>query len=96
MRGEPQQPSPLGARLEDEPEVAVLEIPNAAVNQPRRPARRAASEVRLLDETDAEAAQRRLQRDSAARNPAADYDHVEELPRGTRPGHLVSLRYPFD
>src|SRR5439155_12366832 len=52
VRREAQQPPPLSARLEDEMQIAVLEIAQPAVHQSRRSARRSAREVILLDERD--------------------------------------------
>jgi hypothetical protein len=34
MRHEPQEPSPFGARFENEVQLAVLEIPNAPMHEP--------------------------------------------------------------
>ena len=72
-----QQPSALGARLEHEMNLSVLEVPNAAVDEPRRAARRSAGEIVLLHERDVQSAQRRLARDAASGDPAADHEQVE-------------------
>src|SRR5881394_2673693 len=77
MWRESQQLSALGARLEDEMELTVLQIPNATVNQTRRSARRSAGEVILLDERDGEPAQRGVARDAAPSDAAADDEQVE-------------------
>ena len=66
MRREPKQPSSLGARLEHEVQMSVLEIANAAVNQARRSTRGSAGEVVLLDERHAKSAQRGVARDAAS------------------------------
>ena len=47
---DPEEPAPLRARFEHEMQVSVLEIPHAAVDQPRRTARRSAREIALVDE----------------------------------------------
>ena len=49
VRRDVQQTPPLGARLEHEADLPVLEIAHAAVDEPRRAARRAAREIALLD-----------------------------------------------
>ena len=67
VRREPEQSPALGARLEHQMKVAVLEIADAAVHQPRRAARRTARKVVLLHERDAQPAQRRVAGDAAAR-----------------------------
>ena len=55
MRGGPQQRVALRDRLVDEPELAVLEVADAAVDHVRRRRRRAAHEVVALDERDVDA-----------------------------------------
>jgi hypothetical protein len=60
-------------------EIPVLEISQASVNEPRRAAGGAAGEVVLLDECDAKTPERRVARDAAAGDPAADHEHVEPL-----------------
>ena len=77
VRRESQQSVSLGARLEDEMHMSVLEISHPAVNQPRRPARRSTGEIALLDERDCESTEGRVARDRAAGNAAADDEDVE-------------------
>jgi hypothetical protein len=77
VRGDAQQDATLAARLEDEVQVAVLEIPDAAMHETRRPARGAAREVAAFDERDIEATARGITGDARARNAPADDQHVE-------------------
>jgi hypothetical protein len=84
MWREPKQMASLGAGLEDEVELSVLEIANAAVNQARGSARRAAREIVLLDERHGEAAQCCVARNAASRDAAADDEKVEPMARQLR------------
>jgi hypothetical protein len=77
VRRQSEQASALGARLEDEPQMAVLEVADPAVDEPRRPARGPAREVLLLDERDPQATERGVSRDAAAGDAAADHQKVE-------------------
>src|SRR5206468_11683052 len=58
---------PLAARLEHQMESILLEIADAAVNEPRGMRGRARAEVRFADERGAEPAQGRVARDSRDR-----------------------------
>ena len=73
-----QQPA-LEQRLADEPEVEVLEIAQAAVDEFRGAAAGPRRVVGLLHQRDAEPARGGVERDPGAGDPAADHDHVEAL-----------------
>ena len=89
MRRDAQQPAPFGARLEHQMQMTVLEVAQTAVNEPRRAARGAAREIGLLDERDIQSAQRRIARDAASGDAAADHQDVEG-PRAERGDALRS------
>ena len=73
----------LAQRLAHEPDVAHLEVAQAAVDELARGARGPGREVARLDEADAQAARGRVERRARARDPAADDEQVE-LARGRR------------
>jgi hypothetical protein len=50
MRREPQEAGPLGERLPDERKPELLQVAEAAVDEPRRAARRPDGDVVALDE----------------------------------------------
>jgi len=79
VRGDAQQDPSLAARFEHQPQIAVLQIAEAAVDQPGRAAARASRHVAFIHEGDAKAAQRRVARDARAGDPAADDQHVHRL-----------------
>jgi hypothetical protein len=81
VRRDAEQRAPLAARLEDEVEVAVLEVAYAAVDEARGAAGGAGAEVVALDEGDAEAAERGVARDAGARDAPADDEEVEGVAR---------------
>jgi hypothetical protein len=83
MRREPEQGAALGARLEDQMDVAMLEVSHAAVDQPGRPARRAPREIGFVHQRHGQPARRGLVRDSAPGNAAADHEEIE-LPGAER------------
>jgi hypothetical protein len=74
------QQGALQQRLAHEPEVEVLEVAQAAVDQLRRAARGAGREVGPLHERDAVAARGRVERHPGARDAPADHDQVERVP----------------
>jgi len=80
------QEIPLARRLEHEPDVTVLQIPNAAVDELRRAAARPGGEIALVDEGRTEAPKRRLARDARAVDAAANDDDVEGV--GAETGKL--------
>ena len=72
-----QQPAALVQRFVDQVKFAVFEVAQAAVDQLRRHAAGAAGEVALVDQADAQAAQRRVQRHAGASNAAAEDEEVQ-------------------
>ena len=79
----------LAQGLEHEMEVELLEVPQTAVHQLRRPARRPRGEVACLDQPDLEPTARSVQRGACADDPGTDHQDVELLltqtPQGVRP-----------
>ena len=71
----------LQQRLAHEPEVEVLQVAQAAVDELGRARRRPAREVGALDQRDRVPARGGVQRDAGAGDPAADHEHVERLGR---------------
>ena len=69
----------LAQRLADEPEVALLEVAQPAVDELARATRRARGEVARLHERDRQAAGHRVERAAGARRAGADDDDVEDL-----------------
>ena len=86
------QQSPLVQRLADEAEVEALQVAQAAVDQLAGAAGGAGGEVALLDERHGEAATGGVERDAAARDAAADHEHVEHL--GGQPLELAAAGVP--
>src|SRR4029079_1337940 len=80
MRREPEQGATLGARLEDQVDVGMLEGSHAAMNQPGRPARRAPRKIGFVHQRHDESARRGLVGNSAPRNAAADHEEIEMMP----------------
>jgi hypothetical protein len=91
MRRDAEQGMTLGTRLEDEMDVAVLEVAHTAVDEPRRPARRPPGEIRLVHQRHREPARYRFVGDSAPGDAAADHEEVE-LPAAERFQALRSRR----
>ena len=73
------QDAPLGQGLAHEPDLAVREIAQAAVDLARRLARRARREIAALEKRHAEPARRRVEGNPRTADPAADHDDVELL-----------------
>jgi hypothetical protein len=69
----------LDAGLEDEAEVAVLEVADAAVDEAGGAAGGATGEVLALDEGDAEATEGGISGDATAGDAAADDEDIEVL-----------------
>ena len=57
--------------------MAMLEVSYAAMDESRRPARRAASEIVTLDECGGEPPERGVTGDACAGDPAANDEHIE-------------------
>ena len=67
----------FGQRLVHEPELALVEVAQAAVDELRAPAAGARREVVALDERGAQAPAGRVERDTRPGDAAADDEHVE-------------------
>ena len=76
MRREREQPLALAQRLVHEPELEMLEVPQPAMNQPRRSAAGAHADVAAFDEQRLDPAERRLARNRRAVDPGADHDQL--------------------
>ena len=76
----------LEQRLAHEPEVEVLQVAQAAVDELARAARGARGVVGALEQRHAVAARGRVERDAGARDAAADDDDVELLLAQRREG----------
>src|SRR5205807_8300010 len=88
---EAQQHAPFVTRLEHQTKIAVLEVPEAAVDQARRVRRRARTEVAFLHQGDTQAAQRRVARDAGAGDaPADDEDIHRRLAHGCEYARAIS------
>src|SRR5206468_11647727 len=72
VRRLPQHDLALGERFTDQPELVLLEIAQAAVDQLRAPLRRRRREVSLLDQEHLEPASGRVTRDPGAIDSRAD------------------------
>jgi hypothetical protein len=92
VRGRAQQHLALDQRLPDQPELVVLEVAQAAVDELGGPGGGVAREVVLLAEADGEAPSRRVAGDAHAVDPAADDEQVERRP--WHPAHRLPPRLP--
>ena len=79
VRGERGVDLALEQRLAHEPEVEVLEVAQAAVDELARARRGAGGVVGLLHQRDRVAARGGVERDAGAGDAAADHEHVERL-----------------
>src|SRR4029079_5733325 len=79
VRGGLQQPFALDQRLAHQGDLAVLQVAEAAVDQPGRTAGRHGDAIRLLHERHPQAAPGRVPRRPAAVDAAAHDDDVEAL-----------------
>ena len=77
MRRRAQQHLALAQRLAHQPEFAVLQIAQAAVDELRGRRRGAGGEIVLLDQDDAKAAAGGVARDAGAVDAAADDGEIE-------------------
>jgi hypothetical protein len=77
--------TPFATRFEHQVQVPMFEVPDAAMDEPRRSARRSAREVSRLDERDAETAQGGVARDARAGDAAANDGNVKGLDPHTAP-----------
>ena len=76
MRGEPKQALALTQRFAHEAELGMLEITQAAVYQAGRCGTRAGTDVALIEQQDAQAAQGRFTRDRGTVDAGTDDDQV--------------------
>jgi len=79
VRRDPEQHTTLAARLEHEAELALFEVADPTVDEPRRNRRRPAAEVALVDDSRAKASQCRIAGDPGARDPAPDDENVDRF-----------------
>jgi hypothetical protein len=90
MRCDPQQNPPLRRGLVHQAERSMLEVPQATVDQARRPSARSTGEVGSFHQGGAEPAHGRVARDAGAGDAAAKDKHVDgrpgEFSQGRRPG----------
>ncbi len=86
MRRDLEQDSTFTARFEDQVERALLEIPDAAMDQARRMRGCARAEVGLVDERSAEPAQCGFARNPRPRYAAADDEYIHGRLDHGRPG----------
>ena len=73
----------LAQRLAHQPQLEILEIAQASMHQLGAGGAGGVAEVALFDQRDLEAAHRRVARDAAAGDAAADDENVENLPSET-------------
>ena len=86
-----QQPALL-QRLAHQPEVALLEVAEPAVDELRRARRGPRGEVARLDQRDVQAARGRIERGARAGGAAADHHYVEHLVRQPRERRAALIR----
>ena len=86
MGRKPQEARPLLEGLVDQPEVELLEVAQAAVDQAGTAPRGAARDVALFHERGAEAAARCVEQRARADDAAADDEDVERLVGEARAG----------
>ena len=82
----------LAQRLTDELEVHLLEVAQAAVEEPARPRRGAAGEVACLDQRRRQPAGDGVERDAGSGDTAADDEYVDPPAVQALPGALMGLR----
>jgi hypothetical protein len=81
VRRQPAREQPaLVQRLRDQPELELLQVPQTAVDELRRPAGGTGREVPSLDEGHGKPSRRGVERGAHAGDAAADDQHVEALP----------------
>ena len=81
MGRDPQQGVAFAEIEPDQPEIQYLEVPQAAVHDPRGLGGRSAPEVGALEERHTQPAHRGIPRDAAADDATSDHRHVECLCR---------------
>jgi SAM-dependent methyltransferase len=79
VRGDPEQRSSLATGFEDQPEVAVFEVPETSVNEAGTTGTGTRAEIALLDKRSAEPAHGSVARDSGPGRAAANDEKVQGL-----------------
>src|SRR6266581_4316283 len=74
----------------------MLQIAQASVNDPRRPARRSRGKIMLLDQKRPFTAPGTLARDSDAVNSATDHDYLKPLPFQRRSSFRIDFHMPTE
>ena len=77
VRRQPPDHAPLVGRLDDQPDVALLQVAYASVDQLRRSTARSDRKIAALDQGNTEAAQNRVARDTGAGDSATDDEQIE-------------------
>jgi len=90
MRHHPQQHFALAERGAHQPQRAVFQIAQAAMDQLRRSGRRTGREIALLEQHDLQPASRRIARDAGAVDAAANNSEIE-VGHGPNPGTRNAL-----
>ena len=96
MRRVVPQPLALVQRLVDEPDLALLQVAQAAVDELRRLRRRARGEVVALDQRGAQTAGGGVERGAGAGDAAADDQHVEVGRRPADAGQSARSKHEAD
>src|SRR5699024_2018701 len=86
------QQAPLGQRFMDKTELGFLQIPDTAVDQLARPARRARRKIACLYQRDLEAPARSVQGSARPSDATPDDEHIEMLVAHGRQALRSSLR----
>src|SRR6185437_6798015 len=86
MRRDPPEDFALDQRLANQPKLVIFEIAQAAMHELGRPGRRPARQVVHFTEENRAAPTRRITRDAAAVNAAADDREVENSVQSRFPG----------
>ena len=94
MRRHPQHDLALGQRLAHQPEPAVLEIAQPAMDQLGGGGRRAGGEIVLLDQEDAQPPAGRIARDAGAVDASAHDGKIEIRHAGPAPGPVAARGFP--
>ncbi len=96
MRSVAQEAATFVQCFVDELEIAVFQVTQTAVNELRRKTARAGSEITLVDQGDAQAAQHGIERDAGTGDAAAENEQIENSVRERfrRPFHTHSPARP--
>src|SRR5438067_8043297 len=85
---------PLPQPLAHQPYLSMLQIAQASVNDPRRPARRSRGKIMLLDQKRPFTAPGTLARDSDGVNSATDHTDMKPLTSQRQPSFRTDLHTP--